>query len=496
MLDDRQSNIYNKVMQTKDGTLINNWYEEGELRRLTGEGRATMGTNFRKTTFDPEVVHTNDGTRDNTFKRVIGVKEPQDDYFTTNSLYGTKTDELERYTHPKFNQGQNLEEFNKYLQTTINNRKEEEKGQREFRSFDTTTTSVHVPQPFFNYVGLRHMKTQDLIEIPREKAINFIPIEKLKKMGVEAAQAEMEEKQRKKEAAQKAAASGTSDDTPMSFWLSKINTSDMYRSFLKGTNPWYKSSAFTQPIQRTRGALTFYQNAFDSQIDQNFLNAAEEERKKYEEMQRLKKEGKLGNTMDTGFYDAKPTASKMSKETAEKILKGMKRVGWCGLRLLKVYLRGLSGHKTEIIDKNGLKYHLAQKGILLNDEDMNGIFAEFDINKSDSLNFIDFLNSLRYINDNRIAQIESFKEQVKVPGQTYISYTSFRAMADMSFHPEVLRFSKTIVDANNEYNISWDNLKEDDRIEEDQFREFFLDVSTCVDTDEDFTQILKALGYK
>ena len=34
------------------------------------------------------------------------------------------------------------------------------------------------------------------------------------------------------------------------------------------------------------------------------------------------------------------------------------------------------------------------------------------------------------------------------------------------------------------------------KISEDDFRQFFYDVSTCVENDGDFIQILKALGYK
>lgn len=42
------------------------------------------------------------------------------------------------------------------------------------------------------------MLTQDLEPIPREKAINFIPIEIIKKMGQEAAEQEFQEKKEKK----------------------------------------------------------------------------------------------------------------------------------------------------------------------------------------------------------------------------------------------------------------------------------------------------------
>ena len=50
---------------------------------------------------------------------------------------------------------------------------------------------------------------------------------------------------------------------PGQFWMSRLNTTNMYRSFTKGYNPWARSHAFTQPIQKTRGAYVFNQNAYN-----------------------------------------------------------------------------------------------------------------------------------------------------------------------------------------------------------------------------------------
>ena len=39
-------------------------------------------------------------------------------------------------------------------------KEEAEKCGQEFRSFETTNKSLHPPQPFKEYIGLRHMNTQ------------------------------------------------------------------------------------------------------------------------------------------------------------------------------------------------------------------------------------------------------------------------------------------------------------------------------------------------
>ena len=66
----------------------------------------------------------------------------------------------------------------------------------------------------------------------------------------------------------------------------------------------------------------------------------------------------------------------------------------------------------------------------------------------------------------------------------------------MRFHPEVIKNLKSPFQIIKEYENYWDELKIDDVLNEEQFRQFFYDISSVVDNDRDFTQILKALGYK
>ena len=93
-------------------------------------------------------------------------------------------------------------------------------------------------------------------------------------------------------------------------------------------------------------------------------------------------------------------------------------------------------------------------------------------------------------------QIESFKEQVKSPGQNYITLTNLLRLADMNYHPDAIKFIKSVIDLRREYENVLRKVADGDIISEDNFRQFFYDVSTCVANDNDFTQILRALGYK
>jgi hypothetical protein len=82
-------------------------------------------------------------------------------------------------------------------------------------------------------------------------------IEKRRKEELEKRQKEKEEREKKKI---------LSSDKAATFWMTHINSGNMYRTFIKNPNPWGRSHAFTQPLQLTRGAVQYYQNAHNDPI--------------------------------------------------------------------------------------------------------------------------------------------------------------------------------------------------------------------------------------
>lgn len=146
-----------------------------------------------------------------------------------------------------------------------------------------SSLAVHVPQPFINYKGLTQKLNSDLSpENPTQKkpSNNFIGPLSIKKLNPAerrsiSTRQKFEENQkrqseREKKLFQRALMNKTNpnnvSEAQNSFWMTHINSSNIYHSFIKGSNPWARSSAFTQPIQRTRGALGFYQNALNNSM--------------------------------------------------------------------------------------------------------------------------------------------------------------------------------------------------------------------------------------
>jgi len=279
------------------------------------------------------------------------------------------------------------------------------------------------------------------------------------------------------------------EEAQNSFWMTHINASDIYHSFIKGTNPWARSSAFTQPLARTRGALGYYQNAHNNTMIYGFPGIFGDKKKMLIDKERDKIENNkkiMERISDCG----------VRQYIIDKILKGCAKKGWIGLRSLKAYLRSISPHDCDIIDKNSFKHYLDNQGIKLDFNEVNEICAIFDTNKNDHINFIEFLNKIRYVTESRGQQIDEFLSQVIDREKNCVLFSKLNRIADTRFHPEVMRYQKSASQIRMEYEKYWDKLKVDDVISEEHFKQFFYDVSSVVENDKDFTQILKALGYK
>ncbi len=363
---------------------------------------------------------------------------------------------------------------------------------------------VHVPQPFLNYGGLTQMlkgdyqnKVKDTSNVkystPLPATYTRVPQQRAMSARQRFEQNQKMQVEREKKLSQRAYLNRTNpnavEEAQNSFWMTHINASDIYHSFIKGTNPWARSSAFTQPLARTRGALGYYQNAHNNTMIYGFPGIFDVQKKILLDKERDKVENGrklLDKISDCGIRQF----------IVDKILKGCAKKGWIGLRNLKTYLRSISPHDCDIIDKNSFKHYLDQQGIRLDFSEVTEICEIFDKNKNDHINFIEFLNAIRYVTESRMQQIDEFFNQVKDREKNCVLFSKLNRIADTRFHPEVMRYQKSASQIRIEYEKYWDRLKIDDTISEEHFKQFFYDVSSVVENDRDFTQILKALGYK
>ena len=483
------TNIYNKVITRPNGTLIGNWFEEDELRRVTGTTRSIRGYNYGKITFDPETSHTSSEPRDNTFARTIGQKDPDKSYDTSNSHYGEVKIRIPKSNKPPLDERKQLAFLNDYLARSADKTKKPKiiVQPKEYEYLE----KPRVPKAEYNYVGVRHLYTQDYLKVPWEKAIKLIPIEKLKKMGA-AAEEQVEIKDAVNIDGEPKKSSEVSKDgeTPEKFWLNHINTGDVYRSFIKGDNPWKKSHAFTQPLQLTRGAIQYFQNAYDNPYGGGYDKKPEIKDEKKEE----KVEVKVEDFNPENQYFSMNYGIRDPDDVDDSLYGQIMKKGWLGLRMLNRNINMIS--QSFMVSSMELKNLLSRAGYPINNSEIVQIFKKYDLNGANVVNYNQVFNDFRKVSDSRRKEIENFNNQVKAPGCSFVSFAVIESMTDMNFHPDVTHFLRSVPQCQKDYLIAWDDLKVGDIISDFAFQQFFCDVSTCVENDNDFTQILKSLGYK
>ena len=81
------TNIFNKIVLVRNGTLISNWYEEQVLKETTGERRSIPKTHIPKKTLDFDTDFLKKKVHDDTKTRILGTKL-HDEMIPTNKDYG------------------------------------------------------------------------------------------------------------------------------------------------------------------------------------------------------------------------------------------------------------------------------------------------------------------------------------------------------------------------------------------------------------------------
>ena len=465
------TNIYNKFIKHPNGTLIANWFEEDELRRRTGEGRTIPGKTFPKISLDFENPIKNTNPRDDTFKRVI------DDNHTgrfsqTYTTYGNFKFPESKYMYT----GSKEKNFKNWLNTEITNQLKP-KQLKPNRLFDTTTRTTFIPQPLEQTIGQRIMFTQEKIPIDTKRRPDklFMAQHKMSKYPSILSNREIEQYIDKNLPYYK--------DKEITFWSMNVDKGNMYRTATLGTNPFARSNGFTQDIHHTKGAKQFEGNVHNNPTSKSiYFNEHDD---------------KFYRTFE-GFHKKMSIESEEKlPEVKKKIVVAIRKEGWTGLRKLKIFLRNLYQRKSNIIDITEFKYNVRNWGIdTLTDKDVKAIFDKYDTHQNSKMNFIDFFDSLNQTSQARMEIIKKLIEKVNPTKEKYISAKQLELLADMNYHPEVKAYKKVASEALNDYVTTWDNLKEDDLITEENFIKYFNDISTCIESDEDFKQCFYALGLR
>ena len=484
--------IYNKKLLTQNGTLIDNWFEEEELRKRTGVPRCISQKNFPKKFFDFENPIQNPNPQDDTFKRVIGDKHTGT-FSTSYSKYGNFSFPEKKYTH----EGDNNKEFNEFILNKMECKNEESNFKEPKSIFDSTTKNTMVMQNMEGPFGKRLMKDPHLEPIPEERKDHIFQSE----YGINGKPAFIPKKEY----------SNAFDnykipyyrDKPLTYWSMNQNRANVYHSAQNGLNSFGRSSGFTQPIQNTRGVFQYHQNTTNYKKSEEIFVDKNDNEFMGEFRNHERNKNKIeGNNIDNCFESGNmEVCQKFMDEIKYKIIKDIRKKGWTGLRELKLYLRSVTNKginwKNNFIEKTEFKFHIYRWGITsLTEQEINLIYKMFGKNCNSTIDYIEFFNSLHIKSEKRNQMINKIMNIFKKnKDDKYIHFSGICKYINMNYHPEVLKLDKDKDRVEKEFIQSWGYLKEDDLIKEQDFYEFFEDISTCFEDDENFDQCLYSISF-
>lgn len=364
------TNIYNKKVLVDNGTLINNWYEEEELKKITGEPRNIPGRHVKKRHIDNEFEITDEiGVKSNNTKvRTLGVDKIEP-YNTTNMTYGDFRSEEHKFSKIGVKDKIFKDFFTSYLTNEKDIKYNHDQEVKISRLNESTYKSAFIKQPNITKVGSRHMNTQDSIPIDQSgldkyfmathdmgKYQRVIPEDKAKTYFDMSVPYYM--------------------DKPLTFWSQNQAKSNVYNSHTKGENSFGRSSGLTQPIGQTKAANQYYGNVSNS-VESKYVYIPHDSIDY----------SKLSESMTKRVED-------LSSNIRNKFLTVMNNKGWLGIRKYKQFLLNLSKRKTTIIEKSDFKYFTTNFGVYFADNEIDFIYYLFDFNKNNNIDYEKFIEGL------------------------------------------------------------------------------------------------------
>ncbi len=375
------TNIFNKKVLVENGTLINNWYEEEILKKITGETRTKPGFHIKKKKLDNELefIKPTSSELDNTKVRTMGVNNIAA-YFTTNKAYGDFSSDEHKFDKIGIKEKIFKDFFTSYLTNEKSEKLNHDQQVQSSRLNDTTYKNIHIQQPFITKVGSRHMQTQDGLPIDQASLDRyFMAKHEMSKYNSVMSNDKAREYFKQFVPYYK--------DRELTFWSQNIGKSIVHKSHSKGINPFTRSCGMTQIVQNTKGV-----NQFNGNITTN------EDLEKINEInQNLSLEEK--NFCEDYLTKSEKRVIDLTVLIRSKFLDKFFSIGWIGIRKYKQYLFNLSKRRTTLIDRSDFKHFTVGFGIYLQDSEIDFIYNLFDHNKQNKIcynQFIDQMIKVRY----------------------------------------------------------------------------------------------------
>jgi len=267
----------------------------------------------------------------------------------------------------------------------------------------------------------------------------------------------------------------------ITFYTENLKKKNYYMTAAVGPNPFAKSNAFTQPVDKTRGAKEYAGNV-------NF----EKEQENFAMHKTQKGTNAFSPSNQKGTNALSPTAQPSTfASIREKVLNLCRKRSADSFAELRSLLKSHDKNRNESLPPFVFKQAMKDFGIDFNESDISAVVKCFDRNNDGTINLNEFVSAIRGedIEPNRRELIfQAFnkidKDQV---GQVTAEdlYNGYNPDA----HPDVVNGRRFKDDLIKEFMSVWDSKS----VTYGQFEEYYKDISASIVDTEDFEYFINEM---
>lgn len=209
---------------------------------------------------------------------------------------------------------------------------------------------------------------------------------------------------------------------PVTIWTHTQDRKNYYMSAAVGSNPFARTSGFTQTADQTKSVSGYYGN-----IDQQ------------QEADRVSFRKSTGTDLNlrNPYVEKQVTVSNFSEITQRVVDACRQQQPATVLRGLRVFLKKIDKQNNGLLDPSEFKYGLSAYGVDLTEDELSCILKYFDTALCGKINLADMLQAMRSssLNEARTAIVEAaYVKLAKANGK--VTYADLEANYDVTPNPQ------------------------------------------------------------
>ncbi|XP_076068560.1 crustacean calcium-binding protein 23-like [Oratosquilla oratoria] len=196
---------------------------------------------------------------------------------------------------------------------------------------------------------------------------------------------------------------------------------------------------------------------------------------------------------ETKMKEAAEALAGETSDAAEKLRSLCMTRGYNGILSLGRFFRRLDEDNSGTLNLEELQDAVIEFGIEMDKEEVEGIMKEFQQDDDATVNYEEFLASLRPpLSDARVEVIGEAFDKMDASGDGVITLEDIQGVYSASQHPKVLEGVATEEEILTRFLHRFEgNTVEDGKVQRHEFLDYYSGVSNSIDDDEYFVTMMK-----